>query len=129
MAARTPLTTIQHHLADQAASLLSVAAYCRQHDLKPASFYRWRRSYAPAPEHEASSPPAPGPGFCQLSASVTVPPPAVPVAPPTTAALEADCHLVLPGGLRLGVAGLSTEQLAALLLTLDLHYRPAAVHA
>ena len=123
MAARTPLTTIRQHLADQAASPLSVAAYCRQQDLKPASFYRWRRSYAPAPpQHEASRRPDPGPGFCQLSASVT----GAAVASPTTVAFEADCHLVLPGGLRLGLAGLSTEQLAALLLTLDRHYRPAA---
>ena len=124
MAARTPLTTIRQHLADQTASPLGVAAYCRQYDLKPASFYRWRRSYARTPDHEASSDPDPAPGFCQLSASVTEPP----VVSPTTAASDADCQVVLPGGLRLHLTGLSTEQLAALLLTLDQHYRPA-VHA
>ena len=123
MAARTPLTTIRQHLADQAAGPLGVAAYCRQHDLKPASFYRWRRIYTTeVPHPEPSSRPDPVPGFCQLSASVTGPP----TAAHTTAAFEADCQVLLPGGLRLGLTGLSTEQLAALLLTLDRHYRPAA---
>ena len=31
------------HVRDQELSGLSVAGYCRRHDLRPATFYGWRR--------------------------------------------------------------------------------------
>lgn len=45
----------RQHLAHQAASGLSVRAYCRRHQLTETSFYAWRRSFQAAQTRGDSS--------------------------------------------------------------------------
>lgn len=41
-------------IRDQAASGLSISAFCREHDVSPASFFSWRRRLATDSREEAA---------------------------------------------------------------------------
>jgi hypothetical protein len=76
-------------IAGQQASGLSIAAFCREEDVSPPSFYAWRRRLAkqPTPLHPAAKQPTP-----QF----------VPVSLPATAA---EFELRLPNGVSVVVPG------------------------
>lgn len=90
---------IRQFLSDQAASGQSVAVFCTEHDLVVATFYSWRRKYGvpsrPLPE-----------GFCKI----------------VTRSETAAKTLRLPSGLELGLTGMTTPELADLIIAIDRAY-------
>jgi hypothetical protein len=95
--------TWRRHIGRQAASGLTVRAYCFDHDLQESAFYFWRRTLA-ARDREAAAVPAFLP--------VTVLPPTPPVA-------DSPIDVRLAGGHRVRVrAGCDRELLAAVLALL-----------
>lgn len=91
--------TIHEFLTDQATSGQSVAAFCAEHDLVVATFYSWRRKYA-APATPSKE------GFCKL------------VPRPETVAKT----LRLSSGLELELTGMTTPELADLIIAIDRAY-------
>ena len=87
---------IRQFLADQQASGLSIAKFCRRQNIKPPTFYKWKKKYDP------TNPEIPT-GFCQIS---TVPGPEL-------------RRLILPSGLRLDISGISIPELAELILEIN----------
>lgn len=84
---------IRQLLADQQASGLSIAKFCRQANLKAPTFYNWKKKYGqPIPT-----------GFCQIS-TITEPVPR---------------SLLLPSGLRLDLCGITIPELAELILEIN----------
>lgn len=98
---RYSAATMRRHLQAQAAGSVTVSAYCSAHNLKVATFYYWRKKLA---QSEASSrEPA---GFTELK----------PTAEPPRRTLR------LPSGLCLELSGLSTAQIADLVVAIDRQY-------
>jgi hypothetical protein len=87
---------IRHFLAEQPASGQTVAAFCEGHDLKVPTFYSWKKKYG------QPGIPIQG-GFCKIT--------------PKPEMLERS--LRLPSGLRLELIGLSTKEIAELILEID----------
>jgi transposase-like protein len=88
--------TIRQFLSVQAASGQSVAAFCAEHDLVVATFYSWRRKFT-VPSTPSSE------GFCKI------------VPRPETAGKK----LRLPSGLELELTGMTTSELADLIVAID----------
>lgn len=98
---RYSAATMRRHLQAQSAGTATVSAYCAAHDLKVATFYYWRKKMA------ASEPVLPEPeGFTQIT--------------PTTE--PGPRTLRLPSGLCLELSGLSTAQLADLVVAIERRY-------
>lgn len=87
---------IRQFLDEQPTSGQTVAAFCHDHDLKVPTFYSWKKKY------NAGLAPA-GEGFCQITPKREV----------------AERSLRLPSGLRLEIIGLSTTEIAELILEID----------
>lgn len=87
---------IRQFLDEQPASGQTVAAYCEKHDLKVPTFYSWKKKYRKA---EASV----HAGFCKI----------------TPKREYAERSLRLPSGLRLELIGLTTTEIAELILEID----------
>jgi len=87
---------IRQFLVDQPLSGQSVAAFCDEHGLKVPTFYSWKRKYgrAAAPVLE---------GFCKITPKREV----------TKRSLR------LPSGLELGLVGLTTTEIAELIIEID----------
>lgn len=62
----------RQHVLAQADSGLSLAAYCRQHDLNPKSFHRWRRIFAETAQERMESGESGGEAAQPLFAEVRV---------------------------------------------------------
>jgi len=87
---------IRQFLLDQPLSGQTVADFCEVHNLKVPTFYSWNRKYD---EPEALEPQ----GFCKIVPRREV----------------AERCLRLPSGLRLDLVGLSTLEIAELILEID----------
>jgi len=87
---------IDQFLDRQATSGQTVAAFCADHNLKVPTFYSWKKKYSD------SNPELPL-GFCQLTPRREV----------------AQRTLRLPCGLQLEIIGLSTREIAELILEID----------
>ena len=87
---------IRQFLTDQPLSGQTVAAFCEEHDLKVPTFYAWKRKHLPCEE-------PPQAGFCKI----------IPRQEPTTRSL------FLPSGLKLELTGLSTTEIAQVILEID----------
>lgn len=87
---------IRQFLVEQAASGQTVAAYCEEQDLKVPTFYSWKKKYGEAKVavHE---------GFCKI----------------TPKREYAERSLRLPSGLCLDLLGLSTTEIAEVILEID----------
>ena len=90
---------IHQFLIEQPLSGQTVATFCEENGLKVPTFYSWKKKYGQpsAPVLE---------GFCKIT--------------PTTDTVERSLHL--PSGLRLELTGLSTAEIAALILEIDRAY-------
>jgi transposase-like protein len=73
-------------IRDQEASGLSISAFCREHEVSPASFFSWRRKLAAAGREEVAE------KFLPIE-----------LAPPTPSAGQAGFEVALPNGLRVFV--------------------------
>lgn len=73
-------------IRDQAASGLSISAFCRQREVSPASFFSWRRRLAADGGEEAAG------KFIPIE-----------LAPPESQARQPAFEVVLPNGLRVHV--------------------------
>ncbi len=93
---RYTVTAIRQYLLEQTKSSQSVADFCGEHGLKVATFYSWRRKYSHSREAEAA-------GFCKI----------------VTASQTVGKSLQLPSGLRLELTGLSTAELADLIVAIE----------
>ncbi|SER48216.1 IS66 family insertion sequence element accessory protein TnpA [Neolewinella agarilytica] len=89
-------TAIRQFLIEQRLSGLTVAAFCEEHELKVPTFYSWKKKYG---EAEASL----SEGFCKI----------------TPKRERAERSLRLPSGLRLELIGLTTTEIAELILEID----------
>ncbi|TXF81080.1 hypothetical protein FUA23_22100 [Neolewinella aurantiaca] len=89
-------TSIRQFLIDQPLSGQTVAAFCEEHDLKVPTFYSWKKKYG---EAEASL----SEGFCKIMPKRE----------------HAERSLCLPSGLRLELIGLTTTEIAELILEID----------
>ena len=87
---------IDQFLDEQETSGQTVAAFCADHNLKVPTFYSWKKKYSDAN-------PALPPGFCQLTPRREV----------------AQRTLRLPSGLQLEITGLSTREIAQLVVEID----------
>lgn len=87
---------IRQFLEEQPASGRTVAAYCEEYDLKVPTFYSWKKKYGQA-EVDAYE------GFCKI----------------TPKRDYAERSLRLPSGLRLELTGLTTTEIAELILEID----------
>lgn len=87
---------IYEFLEQHATSGQTVAAFCADHDLKIPTFYSWKKKYD-KPEPVGPS------GFCELTPVREVP----------------KRRLCLPSGLELEVTGLSTWEIAQLVVEID----------
>lgn len=87
---------IRQFLDEHPVSGQTVAAYCEEHDLKVPTFYAWKKKYG------QSKAPAPA-GFCKI----------------TPKQEYAERSLRLPSGLRLELIGLTTTEIAELILEID----------
>jgi len=87
---------IRQFLDEQAVSGQTVAAYCEKHDLKVPTFYSWKKKF------EQPEAPAPA-GFCKI----------------TPKREHAERSLRLPSGLRLELIGLTTTEIAELILKIN----------
>lgn len=87
---------IRQFLTEQAKSCQSVASFCTEHKLNVATFYSWRKKYH-RPEEKGAE------GFCKI------------VPRPETASKK----LRLPSGLELELAGITTPELADLIIAID----------
>ena len=87
---------IRQFLIEQPLSGQTVADFCEDHDLKVPTFYSWKKKYSEteAPVQE---------GFCKITPKREV----------------AERSLRLPSGLRLDLVGLSTTEIAELILEID----------
>ena len=87
---------IQHFLAEQPRSGLTVANFCEDNDLKVPTFYSWKKKYnvidSVVPE-----------GFCKI----------------TPRRETSERSLRLPSGLRLELIGLSITEIAELIFEID----------
>ena len=92
-------TAIQRFLGEQSLSGQSVADFCAEHELKIPTFYGWRRKYAwPSPSSAEDAE-----GFCQIT----------PISEPSHQSLR------LPSGLCVDLVGLSTKQIAELIVQIE----------
>jgi hypothetical protein len=89
-------TAIRQFLATQPLSGQSVANFCDNHDLKVPTFYSWKKKYG-QPEIAINE------GFCKIIPRQEI----------------AERSLRLPSGLRLELIGLSTTEIAELILEID----------
>ncbi|MCB9280943.1 MAG: hypothetical protein H6562_18790 [Lewinellaceae bacterium] len=87
---------INQFLDRQATSGQTVAAFCADHGLKIPTFYSWKKKYN-TPEPVGSS------GFCELTPVREV----------------SKRKLSLPSGLELEITGLSTREIAQLVVEID----------
>ena len=87
---------IRHFLADQPQSGLTVADFCADNDLKVPTFYSWKKRYRTADTVEPI-------GFCTITPKID----------------EVTRSLCLPSGLRLELTGLTTSEIAELILEID----------
>ena len=87
---------IDQFLEQQASSSQTVAAFCADNDLKVPTFYSWKKKYG-APDTEEPS------GFCELTPLREV----------------SKRKLYLPSGLQLEITGLSTREIAELVVEID----------
>jgi len=90
-------TKIQRFLDKQSLSGQSVADFCAKHELKIPTFYAWRKKYA------SPSVPTAEEGFCQIT----------PFSEPAHRSLR------LPSGLSVDLVGLSTKEIAELIIQID----------
>jgi hypothetical protein len=90
---------IHQFLDQQASSGQTVIAFCADHGLKVPTFYSWKKKY------KACEPEAPA-GFCEL----------------LPARVVSKRKLCLPGGLELEITGLSTREIAQLVVEIDRAY-------
>lgn len=93
---------IQKFLTRQRSSGLSVAKFCRQHQLSVPTFYSWRKRF-PAQEDE----PIPQ-GFTQLK--------------PVPSSSGSDIAIELPSGVKVSFSGLSLDATVALIQKIDAAY-------
>jgi transposase-like protein len=98
---RYSAATMRRHLQAQAAGSATVSAYCAAHDLKVATFYYWRKKLAASEQESAEQE-----GFTRIT----------PTAEPGPRTLR------LPSGLCLELSGLSTAQLADLVIAIERRY-------
>lgn len=89
---------MSHHIQTQREGQLSVAAYCQAHDLRPSTFYYWRKKLAGVTGSAADPM-----GFTQIK----------PVEEPHRRSLY------LSSGLCVDLEGLSISELAELILAID----------
>jgi len=88
---------IDRYLDRQASSGQTVAAFCADNGLKIPTFYAWKKKYAkPVPDSSL--------GFCELT-------------PVQREVVKR--KLCLPSGLQLEITGLSTREIAQLLVEID----------
>jgi transposase-like protein len=87
---------IRQFLNEQPLSGQTVAVFCEDHDLKVPTFYSWKKKYRQA---QASV----GEGFCKITPKREI----------------GERSLRLPSGLRLDLVGLSTTEIAELILEID----------
>lgn len=87
---------IQNFLATQIESGQSVANFCADKDIKIPTFYSWKRKYNEVDIAESK-------GFCKIT--------------PKREMVERS--LRLPSGLRLELTGLTTSEIAELILEID----------
>ena len=88
--------SIQNFLAEYSLSNLTVADFCARHDLKVPTFYTWKRKYL-VDDNEAEQ------GFCEIM-------------PRAEGVMRS---LILPSGLRIDLIGLTTSDIAELILEID----------
>jgi transposase-like protein len=90
---------IRQFLDEQPTSGQTVSAFCHDHDLKVPTFYSWKKKYgeAEAPVRE---------GFCKI----------------TPKQESVGRSLRLPSGLRLELIGLTTTEIAEVILEIDRAY-------
>jgi hypothetical protein len=87
---------IRHFLDEHPTSSQTVAAFCEDHGLKVPTFYSWKKKYGQA-ELLLSE------GFCKITPKHEV----------------VDRSLRLPSGLCLDLVGLSTTEIAEVILEID----------
>lgn len=87
---------IRQFLADQPLSGQTVADFCEDRNLKVPTFYSWKKKYA-QPETSIEE------GFCKIIPRQEI----------------AERSLRLPSGLRLELIGLSTTEIAEIILEID----------
>ena len=90
---------IRRILKDQLTSGQTVVAFCRGRGLKIPTFYSWKKKYL----QTGKDTPA---GFCQIV--------------PKSVSVER--HLRLPSGLEMTITGLSTREIAELIIEIDRTY-------
>jgi len=90
-------TAIQVFLGKHSLSGQSVAEFCAKHELKIPTFYAWRKKYASRPTPSAEE------GFCQIT----------PISEPAHRSLR------LPSGLWVDLVGLSTKEIAELIVQIE----------
>jgi hypothetical protein len=87
---------IQQFLAEQPLSGQTVATFCEDRNLKAPTFYSWKKKYGqPKPPSQE--------GFCKIIPRQEI----------------AERSLRFPSGLRLDLIGLSTTEIAELILEID----------
>jgi len=87
---------IHQFLEQQAASGRTVSTFCADNDLKIPTFYSWKKKYNKPDTVEPS-------GFCELT--------------PVREVSKRKLHL--PSGLQLEITGLSTREIAQLVVKID----------
>ena len=90
-------TAIQRFLGKHSLSGQSVGDFCAKHELKIPTFYAWRKKYASAQTPSAEE------GFCQIT----------PISEPAHRSLR------LPSGLWVDLVGLSTKEIAELIVQIE----------
>ena len=94
----TPVT-IRQFLTDQPHSGLTIAEFCQENDLKIPTFYSWKKKYGLIETLDRE-------GFCKLTPKLEV----------------IERSLCLPSGLRLELTGLTTTEIAEVILKIDRAY-------
>lgn len=87
---------IQQFLIEQSLGGQTVADFCYDYDLKVPTFYSWKRKYKQTQDE-------PQDGFCKIMPKREI----------------VERSLRLPSGLRLDLVGLSTTEIAELILEID----------
>ena len=90
---------IRHFLDEQPRSGLTVASFCADNGLKVPTFYSWKKKYNKVDSIEPA-------GFCKIKPKREI----------------TERCLRLPSGLRLELVGLSTAEIASLVLEIDRQY-------
>jgi hypothetical protein len=94
----TPVT-IRQFLTDQPHSGLTIAEFCQDNDLKIPTFYSWKKKYGGVNALDLE-------GFCKITPKLE----------------KMERSLCMPSGLRFELTGLTTTEIAEVILEIDRAY-------